>query len=451
MTSPVAGRTTSRPGVAARPALHFTAPSQWLNDPHGLCWAGGEYHLFYQHNPAGKVWSAAIVWGHATSVDLVRWRHAPVALRPEPVERGCWTGAVLVEDDRPTILYTSVAGQDWDIGRIAAARPDSRLRHWASERSPEPDIVIEAPPESLGAVVFRDPCLVRTDDGWAMVVGVGVSDGTGLAVQWVSTDARQWVYDGVVCSRPSDAEGVWTGTMWECPQLFRLEGDTWALVVSVWDAGRLYYDAVAVGTYDGHRFVAESWSRLTHDENAYAMTSFVDRNGQPAVMFWLREDADHELESQEWSGALSLPMVAELTAERQVRLVPHPDVDTLRLGARQPAGDSPWALGGGGLDIAVPVGDGASMAVRADGTVAVRLTFSPVEITVSRPGRPDDVVPVGDAVVRVVVDAGIVMIHAGLGCATVRFASYGRDEVRVDSAGATVQRLAAAVGVGVAV
>ncbi|MEO5832033.1 MAG: glycoside hydrolase family 32 protein [Nakamurella sp.] len=442
MTSPAAGQAISPPD-GARPALHFTAPSHWLNDPHGLCWAGGEYHLFYQHHTGGNVWSADIVWGHATSADLVRWRHQPIALRPEPAERGCWSGAVLVEDDRPTILYTSVAGEDWDIGRVAVARPDVTLRHWASARSPDVEVLIEGPPESLGAIAFRDPCLVRTADGWALVIGVGVASGAGLVVQWVSADSVTWTYDGVVCSRPGDADDVWTGSMWECPQLFRLEGDTWALVVSVWDAGRLNYNAVAVGTYNGHRFVAERWSRLTHDENAYAMTSFQDRDGQPAVMFWLREDADHAPDAQAWSGALSLPMVAELTADRQVRLAPHRDVDTLRHGGVHPTDDAAWPLDGGGLDLLV-LSTGGVVVVTVGGVEVIRLRVAPAAVTVHRPQRPDSVVPVADPTVRIIVDTGIVVIHGGLGCGTVRYDAVGPAEVTVHAVGATVQRLAAA-------
>ena len=91
-----------------RPAIHFTPPRNWLNDPHGICWADGKYHLFYQHNPAGKDWAPGIVWGHATSSDLLHWHHQPVALAPYQDEAGCWSGSVLLQDGRPTIFYTSV-------------------------------------------------------------------------------------------------------------------------------------------------------------------------------------------------------------------------------------------------------------------------------------------------------------------------------------------------------
>jgi sucrose-6-phosphate hydrolase SacC (GH32 family) len=76
-----------------RPRLHFTPERGWLNDPHGIIWAGGEYHLFYQHVPTGTEWAAAVHWGHAVAPDLLRWRRLPIALSPGPDEEGCWTGA----------------------------------------------------------------------------------------------------------------------------------------------------------------------------------------------------------------------------------------------------------------------------------------------------------------------------------------------------------------------
>src|SRR6478735_7706836 len=410
---------------AVRPAIHFTPPRNWLNDPHGICWADGKYHLFYQHNPAGKEWAPKIVWGHATSSDLLHWHHQPVALAPHEDEVGCWSGSVLLEDGRPTIFYTSALPDDPNRGRIAIARPDDRLQHWVS--GPD-DVVVAHPPENLGVHSFRDPCLVTVDGGWAMIVGAGVDSGDGLALQYLSADGRNWHYDGVLCARPAEEQGLWTGNVWECPQLF-LVGSDWVLVVSAWDDHRLLYCVAAVGSYDGHVFTPERWSRLSHETNSYAMTSFADHDDRPCVMFWLREDPGDDPADKPWAGAQSLPMVASINADRTVRLDPHPNLTASHqlpaVTDSQLTGDLTIPDTAGGLDVEVTAeaGQHAELHLRtSSGSVLSAAVDGAAEIVkVTRAGGSTTVVPRNGARIRLVVDAGLLAVFTGNGCATFRY------------------------------
>jgi beta-fructofuranosidase len=408
------------PDGAHRPVLHFTPPAHWLNDPHGICWVGDEYHLFYQLNPAGRAWGPVVHWGHAVGPDLVRWRHRPIALSPGAHEQGCWTGAVVVEDGTPMIYYTSVPHGNYDDGRVAVARPDADLVRWQSGPG---DIVVAGPPFELGATIFRDPCIVAFEGGWRMVVGVGVGTDGGLAIQYRSDDLRTWSYDGVVCARSgAETEGAWTGGMWECPQLFRV-GDDWVLAVSVWDSGLLHYVAGAVGSYDGHTFVPKRWTRLTHDALSYAMTSFSDRDGRPCVMFWTREEPGHDPSSRPWSGALSLPMVVSVD-DGDIRLSPHPDVDALRTAGDEAVGmaalpfrsDAPV-----GLDL--QLSGGGRLRLSGDAGAALDLSSDPAAGVLSTSSGPvtPQTIPLGAGGVRVIVDDGIVAVFAGGNYGAVRY------------------------------
>ena len=77
-------------------AFHVEPERGWLNDPNGLCYFGGKYHAYYQHNPTATVWTAPLSWGHAVSEDLLHWEPAPIALSPDmPYEStgGCFSGS----------------------------------------------------------------------------------------------------------------------------------------------------------------------------------------------------------------------------------------------------------------------------------------------------------------------------------------------------------------------
>ncbi len=98
------------PASSRRPSLHFTAQRGWINDPHGVTFRDGRYHLFHQAVPDAVEWNLAISWGHATSADLLTWEHQPPVLVPGDGDDGCWSGSVCVAPpDAPAAMYyTSV-------------------------------------------------------------------------------------------------------------------------------------------------------------------------------------------------------------------------------------------------------------------------------------------------------------------------------------------------------
>ena len=316
-----------RVGHRERPAVHYTSTDGWINDPYGIIWFGSSYHLFYQAIPGRVTWAPNCRWGHAVSSDLVRWRESAVALTPQDTEVGCWSGTVILDDaGAPTIVYTSIVGDDWGQGRVALAHPDPAVGAWSFRQG---DTVITGPPARVAAHSFRDPFVWRSGQGWTMVIGAGLADGSAAVLQYRSTDLRDWTYDGIACKRRSTAnDEVWTGSLWECPQLFQL-GHDWVLLVSVWDDDSLHYVAAAVGEYDGRRFTPRGWQRLTYGSSAYAMTAFTDKLGRRCVMSWLREEPQNNRALTERAGAHSVVATLASDSAGRLRLAPHPDLDSL--------------------------------------------------------------------------------------------------------------------------
>ena len=420
-----------------RPGYHFTVAEGWINDPLGVTWHrngdGGRYELFYQLNPDAPVWSPACRWGQVTSDDLVRWADPRTALEPGPDETGCWSGSVVVDDGVPGIVYTSVLAESPGLGRIALAQGDPGWRRWI----PDPaGPVMGAPPPELGLAHLRDPYVWRDGEEWRMAVGAGSTDGSPSVLQYSSPDLRRWRSDGVL-ARPEPGRPGPGGAVWECPQLFELDG-AWVLVVSVWDEepGGV---ACAIGDYDGRRFTAHAWHRLA-DVPLYATTVFADADGRRCALCWIQEV---DRADGVWAGALSVPWLLSRDGDR-LDVRPHPDVETLRTGVRARRG--PEALSAEPLLVgalpahcdvelhAHPAGEPLRLTLDDPAGRLLTVVADPRagEARLLVPGRPDSSAalrprPDGVLELRLLVDAGIVEAFAGGGAVAARVRPSGGD------------------------
>ena len=137
-----------------------------------------------------------------------------------------------------------------------------------------------------------------------------------MALTWTSSDLAAWTYDG---SRPrastAERDPVWMGALWECPQVFEVDGHG-VMLASVWEADVLHHVGYGLGaTFDRGRFAATDWGRLGFGDSYYAPSYFRDREGRPCLIFWMRGVADAEAG---WSGCLSMPYVLSIEGGRLV-------------------------------------------------------------------------------------------------------------------------------------
>lgn len=417
--------TPSRP----RPLVHFAPRAGWVNDPLGLTWHDGRYHLFFQYVPDSTDWRLHCHWGHATSVDLLHWtEHEPV-LAPGDGDDGVWSGSIAVPDDGgpAALFYTSVTqAAGLGIGRNRVARPVDRS--W--DRWVKGPVVAELPPDVAPEDVeaYRDPWVVREGDAWWMVVGGGLRDeGGGTATAWVyrSTDLERWDYHGLLTTRhTTETDGAWTGPAWECPQLFPL-GGRWVLTLSAWEPDHPHHAVYAVGDFVDGRFTAQRWARLTYGPAYYAGSAFADREGRRGLIHWMREvggDAADSADSadsarQGWAGAHSVPHVLRLEGDAVV-CEPHPALAAARtvalgetsdgrgVAASSSAVDVVWEPGARStLRVAVAAGAGGADGDAArDGARDVVVLEADAGLVVARAGQARWEMPRGRGPVRVLVD-----------------------------------------------
>ncbi|KMS72960.1 glycosyl hydrolase family 32 [Streptomyces viridochromogenes] len=247
-----------------RPQFHFTPEKNWMNDPNGLVYFQGEYHLFYQYNPNGNSWGD-MSWGHAVSKDLVHWEELPLALSHDGEEM-VFSGSAVVDRDNTTgfgtkknpamvAIYTSY-NKATGVQAQSLAYSTDRGRTWTKYQG--------NPVIDIGSKDFRDPKVqwYAPTKSWLMTVSLSAEH----KVQFYSSkNLKDWKLQSEF--GPAGA----TGGVWECPDLFPLavDGDKkkikWVLVVNINPGGIAGGSAAQyfVGDFDGKKFTADDKGTYT--------------------------------------------------------------------------------------------------------------------------------------------------------------------------------------------
>lgn len=340
----------NRERPAHRPGFHFLPPANWMNDPNGLLQWRGRYHLFYQYNPNGA-FHGTIHWGHAVSDDLVRWNDLPIALAPTPGgpdKDGVFSGCAVVHDGVPTIAYTGVGPEVQCVAR-AADPDDPDLIAWTKfDGNP----VIAAPPPELAVGGFRDPFIWREDDGWYCAIGSGIKGSGGSVLLYRSRDLVRWEYVHELCRGDRDA----TGAVWECPNIFALDGKH-VLIVSALPQQEVLY---MIGEYLDRRFAPGRTSALEPGGSFYAPQVMRDARERWLIWGWLREARPTQAQrAAGWSGVMSLPRSISITDDGALCMRPVDELASLREGHARHAGVTLED------DAAKPLAEGVNMEIIA--------------------------------------------------------------------------------------
>jgi beta-fructofuranosidase len=311
-----------------RPQYHYLPPANWLNDPNGLIQWNGAYHLFYQYNPNGA-FHGSIHWGHAVSHNLVHWEEWPIALTPTPGDHdqdGCWSGCAINNDGVPTLFYSGVYPQV-----VCMATSGDDLLTW--QKYPGNPIIAGPPPDIDCEGEFRDPFVWQEPDGWYMLMGTRSAAAGGVVLLYRSDDLVTWEYlHPLMRGDKTQTTPYRTGSIWECPNLVRLD-DKHALIVSFQDheAGRLLYAGYFVGEYKNRYFNPANQGLVDYGHSFYAPQVMTDEQDRRLMWGWLREGRSvAEQKKAGWSGVMSLPRVLSVADDDVLLMSPAPKLAALR-------------------------------------------------------------------------------------------------------------------------
>ena len=260
-----------------RPVYHHTPVYGWMNDPNGMFYKDGVWHLYYQWNPYGSQWEN-MHWGHSTSRDLIHWQAEPMALEPDWLG-SIFSGSCVTRGDEVVAMYTTAGHHQTQS--LAFSKDGGRT---FQKFSGNPVLTSDAPD-------FRDPRPFWNEDikAWNLILAVGQE----MRI-YSSSNLTDWKYESSFGSEYGNHGGVW-----ECPDLFEIKDETsnikkWVLICNINPGGPFGGSATQyfVGQFDGHKFTCESMPKVTkwmdYGKDHYATVSFYNApENRHVVLAWM--------------------------------------------------------------------------------------------------------------------------------------------------------------------
>jgi fructan beta-fructosidase len=311
-----------------RPQFHFSPEAKWMNDPNGLTYLDGEYHLFYQYYPDSTVWGP-MHWGHAISRDLVHWKHLPVALYPDSLGY-IFSGSAIVD-----VKNTSGFGTAENPAMVAIfTYHDPILEKQGSKLFQNQGIAFSTDKgrtwvkysgnpvlKNPGIRDFRDPKMFWNEKigKWELIMAV--YDRVHI---YSSPNTKDWTFESEF------GKGLGAhGGVWECPDLFplKVEGTDktkWVMLVSINPGGPNGGSATQyfTGDFDGHKFIpdetSEKWLDWGRDNYAGVTWSNIpDADGRRLFIGWMSNwNYATVVPTEVWRSATTVPRELSLMNEK---------------------------------------------------------------------------------------------------------------------------------------
>ena len=298
-----------------KPSFHLCAPIGWINDPNGFSTFNNEYHLFYQYHPYDVVWGP-MYWGHSKTNDFIKWEQLPIALAPEASYDmgGCFSGSALEYDGKHVIMYTGVLDNKDENGeRVVRQTQCIAIGDGENYEKLEcnPVITHEMLPEGSSLEDFRDPKIWREGEEFYCVVASRSNDGSGQILMYKSNNLKEWEFVTIVDNSKNKV-----GRMWECPDLFSLNGKG-VLIISPQEVKATkdgFHNgsntAYLIEKYDNEKksFERESCNVIDFGLDFYAPQTLESIDGRRIMIGWMHSWENRIVPGNfKWCGMMTMP------------------------------------------------------------------------------------------------------------------------------------------------
>lgn len=322
------------------PKFHLMPPQGWLNDPNGLCQLDGKYHIFFQYSPDDPH-GADKYWGHYETKNFIDYNYTGIFLSPDnrADKDGVYSGSAFVEDGIMYIYYTGNVKLDGDYDYIYNGREGNTIlvttRDGLTSTKKEWLLKPSDYPKNLSNHV-RDPKVFKENDSYYMVLGARTNDDKGCVMLYKSIDKQTWSFDHFI--QKDDF-----GFMWECPDLFRLNGNQY---LSLSPQGLASEDYRFQNIYQSGYFISEGelltsgdclgeFNEWDYGFDFYAPQTFEDEKGRRILIGWMGVpdvEYDHDPTIDEgWQHMLTLPRKLESDSKtKRIRQMPIEEINALR-------------------------------------------------------------------------------------------------------------------------
>ena len=302
-----------------RPIYHHTPLYGWMNDPNGMFYKDGTWHLYYQWNPYGSQWEN-MTWGHSTTTDLVHWQTQPTALEADWLG-SIFSGSCVTNGDEVVAFYTSAGHHQTQS--MAISKDGGRT----FQKYPgNPVLTTNDIPD------FRDPRPFWNEDikKWNLILAAGQE----MRI-YSSNDLKTWKYESAFGKDYGNHGGVW-----ECPDLIKIN-DKWVLICNINPGGPFGGSATQyfVGDFNGHKFNCESMPKVTkwmdYGKDHYATVSFYNApENRHVVLAWMSNwQYANQVPTKQFRSANSIPRDLGLFTcgeETYVSVVPSKEMLNIR-------------------------------------------------------------------------------------------------------------------------